>query len=89
MLTPMTDYLVSPGASTERIFLYLAAVDSTQAEGVFGLPDEGEDILVKVIPEDIMLQMVNDNKIDNAACLIALQHFFLNKERYLSMLNVK
>lgn len=83
---PMTDYLVSPGASTERLFIYLAAVDSSKAGGVFGLPEEGEDILVKVIPEDDMYTMLVNNQIDNAACLIALQHFFLRKHEYVKQL---
>ncbi len=86
-LIPMLDYLVSPGASTERLYVYLAIVDSTAAGGIHGLPEEGEDIMVKVISEQDIKQDMRNNRIDNAACLIALQNFFLNKSDYMAQHN--
>ena len=54
-----------------------------QAKGVHGLDYESEDILVHRVPEDQALEWINQGKIDNAATLIALQWFAMNKQRVL------
>ena len=48
--------------------------------GVFGLPSEGEDILVKVLPFAEAYAMVERNEIDNAVGVIALQWLALHRE---------
>ena len=37
-------YLVTPGGSTESMFVYCGRVDASNAGGVHGLEEEGEDI---------------------------------------------
>lgn len=81
-LAPMTSYLSSSGGCSERIHLYLGIVDAAQAEGIHGLADEGEDILVHVVSFDQAMQWVTDGKIENAASIIALQWLALNKHRW-------
>ncbi|MCV2883600.1 ADP-ribose diphosphatase [Aestuariibacter sp. AA17] len=76
-------YLSSPGGTTERIHIYMARVDTSQAEGVHGLDSEHEDILVMRVPEIDAMAMLREGKIDNAASVIALQWFALNKESLL------
>ncbi|GAC32509.1 ADP-ribose pyrophosphatase [Paraglaciecola polaris LMG 21857] len=76
-------YLASPGGTTERLHIYVAQVDASQAKGVHGLDDESEDILVHRVPEDQAIEWINQGKIDNAATLIALQWFAMNKQRVL------
>ncbi|MDO6559048.1 ADP-ribose diphosphatase [Paraglaciecola chathamensis] len=76
-------YLASPGGTTERLHIYVAQVDASQAKGVHGLDYESEDILVHRVPEDQALEWINQGKIDNAATLIALQWFAMNKQRVL------
>ena len=78
-LWPITQYYPSPGGSNERVYLYLGRCDSEGAGGVYGLPEEGEDIRVHVWPLEDALQAVKDGRIDNAASIIALQWLALNR----------
>lgn len=83
-LTKVLSYLASPGGTTERLTIYMAQVDSTKADGVHGLDYESEDILVHRVPEKQAREWLDDGTIDNAAALIALQWFFLNKQTLLA-----
>ena len=74
----ITNYLVSPGGTTEQIDLYVANVDSSLASGLHGLAEEGEDIRVHVVPRETAYQWVVEGKINNAASIIALQWLELN-----------
>lgn len=76
-------YLASPGGTTERLEVFVAKVDASQAKGVHGLDYESEDILVHRVAEEQALEWINDGKIENSATLIALQWFALNKQRVL------
>ena len=78
-LWPVTTYFPSPGGSTERVHLYVGRCDSSNAGGVFGLDEEGEDIRVHVWSLQQALQAVRDGGIDNAASIIALQWLALNR----------
>ena len=83
-LTPICSYLTSPGGTTERIYLYIAQVDASTAKGIHGLEHEAEDIKVLRVPEKQAIQWLEQGKIDNAAAIIALQWFVLNKQTLLS-----
>lgn len=72
-LIPLTDFYMSPGASNEKLKLYCGIVDASNAGGVFGLDEEGEDIKVHVIPFPEAYTMVEDGRIANAPAVIALQ----------------
>jgi ADP-ribose pyrophosphatase len=80
-LTPMLNYLSSPGGTTERLYLYLGIVDSTNTGGVYGLPEENEDIKVHVFDVDDVFEMVEQGVIDNAAAVISLQWLQLNQHK--------
>lgn len=80
-------YLSSPGGTTERIDVFVAKVDASAAQGIHGLEHEGEDIRVTTIDEQTALEWLTDGKIDNAASVIALQWFALNKQRVLDEWN--
>ena len=86
-LTKAISYLSSPGGTTERIDVFVAKVDASTAAGVHGLEDEGEDIKVHVVDEALAMNWLNEGKIDNAASVIALQWFALNKQRVLDEWN--
>lgn len=77
-------YLSSPGGTTERISIYIGEVDATQAAGIHGLDDENEDILVRRASEHQMLAWLEQGKLDNAATLIAVQWFLINKQTVLN-----
>jgi len=50
---------------------------------VYGLEYESEDILVHRVPAATAFDWINTGKIDNAAALIALQWFAMNKQQVL------
>ncbi len=78
-LTPICQYLVSPGGTDEKIHLYLATLDSGNVGGIHGLKDEGEDIKVHKIEREQAYNAVKNGKINNAATVIALQWLELNR----------
>ncbi len=80
-LIPMTSYLSTSGGCSERIHLFLALVDATQAKGIHGVEDENEDILVHVVDFDQAMQWLYDGVIENAATIIALQWLALDQAR--------
>jgi len=72
------EYFPSPGGSSEKLYLYCGAVDSRGLGGVYGLPEEGEDILVQVCPREQAWQRLQQHRINNAATIIALQWLQMN-----------
>ncbi|MGJ8678790.1 ADP-ribose diphosphatase [Paraglaciecola sp.] len=82
-LTKALSYLSSPGGTTERLHIYVGEVDATQAQGVHGLDYEGEDILVHRVDASLANEWIDQGKVDNAATLIALQWFAMNKQNIL------
>lgn len=78
-LTLVSRYLASPGATTEEVFVYLAETDLSGVGGVFGLADESEDILVKTIPAEHAIEMLDTGEVRNALSIIALQWFKLHR----------
>jgi ADP-ribose pyrophosphatase len=86
-LQKVLTYLSSPGGTTERLHIYMAKTDATLARGVHGLETESEDILVHRVKESDARQWLDSGKIDNAAAIIALQWFFLNKQKLLKSWN--
>jgi ADP-ribose pyrophosphatase len=79
-LWPITKYFPSPGGSDEYVHLYLGRCESSDAGGLHGLEEEGEDIRVRVWAFEDALQAVRDGRIINAAALIAIQWLALNRE---------
>ena len=86
-LQKVMTYLSSPGGTTERLHIYMAKTDSTLADGVHGLDHESEDILVHRVKEAEARKWLENGKVDNAAAIIALQWFFLNKQKLLKSWN--
>ena len=70
--------LVSPGGTTEQLDIFIGKVDASNAGGLHGLPEEGEDIQVHVVPRKLAYQWVVEGKINNLAAIIALQWLELN-----------
>lgn len=74
-------YLSSPGGTSERMYVYVGEVDSTQASGIHGLKSENEDIRVHVVSRVQAYQWVEQGVIDNAATVIVLQWLQLNYKK--------
>ncbi|MBY5923423.1 NUDIX domain-containing protein [Ferrimonas balearica] len=80
-LTFLYSYLPSPGACSERLYLYLAEVQAPESgEALFGLDDEHEDILRHVVSREQAMAWVEDGTIDNASTILGLQWLALKRE---------
>ncbi len=77
-IEPIMNYFSSPGGTSEKIHLYIGKVDCTNAGGIFGLPEENEDIFVKTYPREKALELLSNGKITNAATIIGLQWLAIN-----------
>ncbi len=77
-LHPVMKYFSSPGGTTECIHMFAATIDSSNVAGIYGLPEEGEDILLHVLSRDEALALLAQGKITNASTIIGLQWLALN-----------
>lgn len=73
-IEPVSSFYLTPGGSSERIFLFYAAVDATmrQSRGG-GLEEEGEDIEVVEMPLAQAWEALDTGRICDAKTIIALQ----------------
>ena len=78
----ITSYYSTPGGCNEKIDLYCAFCDLSNAEGLFGLEEENEDIRLHVIPAEDVFESMLSNRTNNAATLIGLQWLQLNRSKY-------
>ncbi len=80
-LVPIHRYMPSPGGSTELVDLFCAQVDSSQAGGIHGLPDEHEDTKVLVLPTRAALRRLKSGEIANSPTMLALYWLAANRAR--------
>lgn len=80
LIKPIMKYFSSPGAMSERIFLYWAPFDSSKVSSgsVYGLADENEDIMLHLVSRNDALILLDEGKISNAATVIGLQWLAIN-----------
>jgi ADP-ribose pyrophosphatase len=71
-LVPIQRYVPMPGNSDETITLYCGRVDSSRAGGVYGVPEEHEDIRVVVKPLAELEAMLDAGQIETGHTLICL-----------------
>ena len=72
-LEPVGSFYLTPGGSSERIFLYYAAVGSGQRRGPGGgLEEEGESIEVLEWPEEEVWAALDAGRIADAKTLVGL-----------------
>jgi ADP-ribose pyrophosphatase len=79
-LLPMMDVFTTPGASSERIAIFLGRVDTQGIGGIHGLADEDEDIRVFTEPLDTAMARLAVGGIANLIAVAALQWLALNRE---------
>jgi ADP-ribose pyrophosphatase len=73
-LQAIARYYSSPGGTDERLQLFCARCDLPDSvAGVFGLPEEHEDIRLEVFSTADVFSAVREGNINNAASIIALQ----------------
>lgn len=74
-------YLTSPGGTTETTALFVGRADLSDVEGVHGLAEENEDILVQVVSADEAIELADAGRITNAMGQIGLNWFARHRER--------
>lgn len=72
-LQKICEYLVSPGGSTERIWLYLGEIDSIKVAKYAGLDFEQEDIKIHVVSSQTAFNWLDSGRLSNAMTIIAVQ----------------
>jgi len=74
-LIPIANYFSSPGATSEYIYLFAGRVTAPAEDGIFGVPEENEDIRIHVMDAAKAISLLYCNKIRDAQTMIALQWF--------------
>jgi len=72
-IEPVMQYLSSAGGTSE-----IGRVDAANVAGVFGLPEENEDINVFEVSRHDAISMLNSGKFSNASTIIGLQWLALH-----------
>lgn len=75
------EYFSSPGGTDEKLSVYCALCDLSNAGGIHGVVEEGEDIRVQVLPVDDVFRHLYSGRFNNAATLIGLQWLQFNIDR--------
>jgi ADP-ribose pyrophosphatase len=74
-------YHSTPGGTSERVQVFIAEVTAPELGGVFGLPDEHEDIRTHVVPLDQAFALVETGRIIAANGLIPLLWLRIHRDR--------
>ena len=77
---PIQRYLPTPGDSDQATALFCGRIDSEKAGGVYGLPEEHEDIRVVVKTLDEIEALVDAGQIDNGHTLVCLYWLLRHRE---------
>lgn len=81
-LRPIGQFYLSPGGSTERIYLYYANVTpDNKTEDGGGLDEEDEDIRTVILPVQDALHKISTGEICDAKTIIGLQWLQINRRR--------
>ena len=79
-LIPACTYFVSPGGTSETCQVLIGRVEGPPAGGVHGLPGEGEDIRVHVVPLREALDGIDRDPVSVASTVVALQWLALHRD---------
>ena len=71
----------SPGGCSEKVYLLCGLVDSSKADGIHGIADEGEDIRVVVMDYKDVENLLGTDRISSGIAIIALQWLQIHRER--------
>lgn len=71
-LLPIATVFPSAGACTEKVGLYCGRVSGAVAGGVHGLAEEGENILVHLVPVSEAFELLARDQVPNGHTLISL-----------------
>lgn len=72
-LTHLFSFYPSAGACDEIFHLYVAEANLPEQGGVFGMPDEGENIQLHILNYTDLKPLFDSNRLRNAPVIMALQ----------------
>jgi len=79
-LMPVSHYHVSPGGTSETVFVFIGRTDASNLEGFHGVAHEGEDIRPFSVTLDEAYDSIAKGLVNNAMTIIAIQWLMLNRE---------
>ena len=79
-LMPICNFYTTPGSSCEYCHLLCGKINSSGMGGLFGNPEEGEDIRVLVEPATEAFDRISSGKIGSSFSIIALQWLLINRD---------
>jgi ADP-ribose pyrophosphatase len=80
-LRRIMSFYPSAGGLSERVYLFLATVDSSQVKRYCGVSEEGEDIRTSVIPIEEAYALLESDRIVSANALLGMQWLKLHIDR--------
>jgi len=87
-LEKVMSYLPSPGATSEKIDLYIAEINAANALEIAGLESENEDIKTHRFNVIEVIDLLAQSRFDNGVTIVGLQWLALNhqniKQRWMS-----
>jgi ADP-ribose pyrophosphatase len=77
----VAEIYTSPGCVTEKCTIFLGHANLDQAGGVFGLPEEHEDIRVHLLDFSVAMEWLEAGRIRTAPAVVALQWLALHRDQ--------
>ncbi|HET6467395.1 MAG TPA: NUDIX domain-containing protein [Geminicoccaceae bacterium] len=75
------DYLSSPGCTTERVSVFIGEATAPHAGGIFGEPEEAEDIRSHAVPAEQAFAWLREGRLTAVTAVITLQYLMLHRDR--------
>lgn len=79
-LYPICDYFVSPGGTNEYLHLFCGRINAMDIDGIYGLPEEHEDIRAFTLSTEEAFIMLQEGQIKTSPAIISLLWLQLNQE---------
>ena len=78
-LIAITSYYSTPGCSNEKLHVFCGLCDLSDAGGIHGEKNEGEDIMLHILPAEEVFDTMLNSRMNNAATLVCLQWLQINR----------
>lgn len=80
-LISVGSYFTSPGCLDEEAHVFIGRIARSDAGGVFGVEEEGEEIRTHLLPAETVFAMLDAGKIRNGASALGLNWFARHRDR--------
>lgn len=74
-------FFTSPGCLDEEAHVYIGRIAKSDAGGVFGVEEEGEEIRTHLLPSDKVFEMLDAGLIRNGAAALGLNWFARHRDK--------